>query len=255
MSFEIGAQYLQGATAAIAAARLMALGIGKRQPGLLFFLIDVSLGSFLLNAFSPESAAYFWVYLLAMPVAWIASIAAVREMISLSMAAYPGIRTACRWTMLGAVAVSIAVSLLVTAAFWRGGVAKHGLYYIFIIERSILFSLAVVIVSLLLFLSHYPLKLHHNKYVSCGFFSAIFLSQSVQQLFRTLAPKLHSARADTFQLAIETLCLVGWALLLRPEESFVERRRSPDDFTTPEEAALLQQLDSFDKLLSRAGRR
>ena len=255
MTFEIEAQYLQGAAAAFAASRLILLGLRQRQPGLLLFLVDVALSSFLLNVFPPASVQYFWIYIVAMPVFWAVSVGAVREMISLSMAAYPGIRTACRWTMFGAVFVSIAVSLLVTAAFWRGMSAKRGLYYFFIVERSVLFSLAVVIVSLLLFLSHYPLKLHHNKYVSCGFFSAVFLSQSVQQLLRTLAPKLYSPTVDTAQLVLETVCLVGWALMLRVEQSTASTGTPPVNLNSPDEAALIQQLESFDKLLSRVGRR
>jgi len=256
MSFEIQAQYLQGVGAAVAAVRLFAVRLGARQPGLLAFLVYVAVNSVLLSLFPPDSIEYFWVYVVSAPVGWVVSIWAVREIISLAMAAYPGIRTACRWTMYAAVAVSSFVSLLITAAFWRGsGSAQRGLYYLLITERSVLFSLAVVIVSLLLFLSYYPIRLHHNQYVSCGFFSAIFLSQAVQQLFDSLAPNFYSRISDVAQLGVETLCLCGWALLLRREETVAEPPVEKLSVSRPEAAHLLEQLQTMDKFLSRAGRR
>jgi hypothetical protein len=229
------------------------LRLAPRQPALLAFLVFRTMVCAVLTAFAASSAAYFWIYVATVVGGWFFSAAAVREMFSLMLVAYPGLRSAGRWAMYGALITASLASLLLAAAFWGGPTGHQSklLFYLDFLDRSIVFSLAVVIVSLLLFQSHYPLGLHRNTYTSSGFFSAIFLSLAAQLLVDSLMPDLYSRFADIAQLAFASLCLVAWAVMLRREEVRPQRIT----FQSPEEHELLRQLESMNRMLTRAGRR
>lgn len=243
---------LHAVAAALAAARLLHLGIAKRQLALLVYLISTVIGNLVLSHAPLNSRAYFWGYLFFQTWALITEIAVVRELFSLSMEGYPGIRTAARWTMYGAVTLAGLTSLVMTAASWGGRAnGTSHLFYVLQLNRSVQFSLAVFIISLLVFLSRYPLRLHWNIYVSIYFFSAVFLVEAVQNLIASMSLHLFSKQVDLAVVLVMTVLFLGWAFMLRPQDS-VARNVS---FETAGEHELLLQLESLNSTLSRAGRR
>ena len=156
--------------------------------------------------------------------------------------------------MYAGICVSVVTSLALTRAFWDigdSGRHKFGLFYFEEAQRSIVFSLAVVIVAIVFVLSKYPLRLNRNTYVSCAFFSAMFLSQAGDLFFDALTRNLYNRYADWTADFIIAFCLVAWAALLRPQTAPVARVA----FADPQEDRLLQQLDALNQLMSRAARR
>ena len=135
--------------------------------------------------------------------------------------------------------------------FWQEGAKRTNLYYILVVQRSVVFTLAIIIVSILLFLTRYPLRLHRNSYVSTVFFSAVFLSEAVEMLIDSLSPHFHSTGVDVAQIGFAAACFVGWAWMLKPEIVGAPVRVT---FENPHERELLQQLESLNRLLTRAGR-
>ncbi|MGD1070755.1 MAG: hypothetical protein ABSB15_11495 [Bryobacteraceae bacterium] len=254
MDTESLAEFLQAAAASIVAARLLVLGLAKRQPALLTFLLSTALIFFSLASLPPASAVYFWIYIVSLAVSWAVSLYVVREMFALALDGYPGIRTAGRWAMYGATGISVAASLAVTTAFWNGGARGRSrlLFYLEVVDRSVVFTLAAIVVAILLFLSRYPLHLHRNTYVSTAFFSAVFLSEAVEMMVDSLSPRLFSGWVDRTQILFAAACFVGWAAMLRPEASDAPARVS---FENPADRELLQQLESFNTLLARVGRK
>ena len=126
------------------------------------------------------------------------------------------------------------------------------LIYSEIVQRSVVFSLAILILTILYFLSRYPLRLPQNTYISSAFFSALFLSEALQLLIDSLQPLLSNFYLDSVQTAFAAVCLGAWAGLLQPEKAAAPSRVS---FTSAHEAQLLEQLESLNQILARAARR
>jgi hypothetical protein len=201
-----------------------------------------------------SSKSYFWTYVAIGPFENIFSILVVRELLTMMFHNYPGIRTVVRWAMYLGIVLSTGASVALTRFFWNTGAGhrtKWGLLYFEVAQRSIVFSLAVVIVAILFVLSKYPLHLGRNTYFSCAFFSALFLSDAVRLLIDGMTRALYTDFVDWTASAFIALCLGSWALLLRPEPVPVKRIA----FSTPQEDHLLRQLDSLNQLMSRAAKR
>jgi hypothetical protein len=246
------AEFLQATVACVAAGRLLRLGLAKRQPALLTFVLATALELFALASFPTASAAYFWIYLVSLVLNWLVSIYVVREMFTLALVDYPGIRTVALWAVYAATGASITASLAFTL-LWNGNPhGREGLFYVELINRSVLFTLAAIVVSILVLLSRYPLHLRRNTYVSTSFFSAVFLSEAAEMLVDSLTPHLNLVWVDRFQVVFAAFCFAGWALMLRRETVEAPSRVS---FENPAEQELLQQLESFNALLARVGRR
>jgi hypothetical protein len=175
-------------------------------------------------------------------------------MLTLSLADYPGIRTAGRWAIYGGITISLSVSLAITGYSWNGGAnGRSRIFYLLVANRSVLFTLAVVVIVYLILISRYPLHLQKNTYVSCGFFGAVFLSEAAVQLIDTFGQHLYFEGADTAQILFAGLCLAGWALMLAPADAADTSSRV--SFSSPHEHELLLELESLNRLLARSGRR
>jgi hypothetical protein len=244
------AEFLQGAAAAVAAYRLLSAGLARTQWALFSFLVLNAAALAVLGSLPVASHPYFWIFIGYTALNWLVSCLAVREMFALSMGGYPGIRSAARWSLYLSVTVAVSLSFLMAAlAPTRNG--RTNFFYIQLADRSIAFSLAVVVAGLLLFLSRYPLHLSRNTYVSCSFFSAILLCQAAVDLIDSLRTLLFSRYADTAEVLICGLAFLGWAAMVRPERESLSGRIT---FVRPDETELLRQLEAMNRLLTRVGR-
>ena len=245
-------EFLQSVAAAIAIGRLIQLKLAGRFPALVAWL-GVLAASFLGGALLAHgSHAYFWFYIFLIPTECVFDILAVRELFALVFIDYPGIRSLGRWGMYLGIAFATAASFLLFGVFQRTD--THGsrhLLYLEISQRSIVFSLVVVIATILFFLSRYPLLLGKNTYVSSAFFSALFLSEAARLIIDSLQTQLYNNLIDWSQCLFVLLCLAIWAMMLRREELRPVRMA----FSTPEEDHLLEQLASLNQLLGRTVRR
>ena len=247
-------QILETASAAAAVTRLSYLSLARRFPALfawLIFLAVINLGFGLLDR---SSKLYFWSYVVLEALKWVFSVVAIRELFALTFNSYPGIRTAGRWAMYSGLGLALGIPLLVTRFFWSGGVGGRSapLFYFEVSQRSVVFTLAFVVVTILLFLSNYPLHLNKNALVSSVFFSVLFLSEAFSILLDSLAPRLFNDYVDLPGEIFASICLVGWAAMLRPESATVPARIT---FSAPQEDHLLQQLNALNQMMIRAARR
>ena len=245
----------QSAAAMVAMARLISLNLAKRFPALVGYLSLLALSNLLSGGLSRQSTLYFWYYVALEPVDTVVGIFAVRELIALIFANYPGIRTVGRWALYAAIAISLGVSLFLTSVFRYSGPdprSKWALFYVETARRSIILSLMVAIIAILFVLSKYPLHLGRNTYLSCAFFSAMFLAEAAQLLIDSSTRLLFNDLADSVEPVFICACLLGWAFLMQPETAPVAARIA---FPSAQEDHLLQQLDSLNRLMTRAVRR
>jgi hypothetical protein len=218
------------------------------------FLAFLALSEGVFAVVPDSSVLYFRMYVAYLPLQNILSIVAVRELFALVFDDYPGIQTIGRWAMYTGVVLSIASSVLIARIFWRGGVGNRAvrLFYLEVAQRSVVFSLAVVIATILFVLSRYPLRIDRNTYFSSLFFSSLFLSDAVRLLIDSLTPGLYNRFVDGGEGVIIAALLSVWAGLLGPEPSPVVSRIH---FSVLGEKRLMEQLDSLNEFLGRAGRR
>ena len=246
------AEFVQSVAAGVAVGRLIQLKLAKRFPALLVWLCALAL-SHLTGALFPEgSDAYFWFYIFNVPVECVFAIIAVRELFALVFVDYPGIRSVGRWGMYLGILFATAGSLLMVSVFRpNSSDGSVHLLYLEISQRSIVFSLAVVIATILFFLSRYPLHLGKNTYVSSAFFSALFLSDAVRLLIDSLSRQLYLPEVDQVESAFIVICLITWACMLHAES----REPVAVTFSNPQEDHLLEQLASLNQMLGRTVRR
>lgn len=246
------AELIQALGAVAAAISLIRLGLAKRFPGLLSYLVFFVTINLVFGLQDSGSRLYFYSYVILEPLKCAVSIVAVRELFALTFEQYPGIRTAGRWATYTGVTVALSVSLLAT--LWGGGAnGRSKLFYFELAQRCVVFTLALVIGALLCSLSVYPLHLSRNKLVSSSFFSALFLSDACRLFMDSLTPYLYDRYVDRTEAVFAFTCLLSWATLMKREnESPAPARLS---FSNPREAHLLQQLTAFNRMVSRAARR
>ena len=247
---------LESVAAGSAGGRLIYLGLGKQFPALLGFVIFVAVLNFAYGVMDRFSRPYFWTYVAIEPLEYIFRILVVRELLTVMFDNYPGIRTVGRWAMYAGIAVSAGASVALTRFFWNAGASgrhKWGLFYMEVTQRSVVFTLVAVIVAILFVLSKYPLHLSRNTYVSCAFFSALFLSEAAALLLDSTARVLHVDLVDQAESVFIALCLGSWALMLQPQSAPAPVARVA--FSNPQEDHLLQQLASLNQLMSRAAKR
>ena len=245
---------LQAAAAAFAAARLLQFHLTRRFAYLFSYLVVTVLFAVGLSVLDRNSPAYYWSYLASGPVIWATASLTVYQLFALVFRDYPGLKTAGRWALNGALAISLIASAVILRTPWSFLSARStALYYELVLDRSVHFGLAVIIVVLILFLSRYPLHLDRNTYVASGFFSAVFLAESVTRLIDTLSPALHANAVDTPEIAFVALAFTGWGVMLRAASAARIPVRVPGD--PGREADLLRQLDALNGILSRSVRR
>jgi hypothetical protein len=255
MTPQTAAALAETISAGIAVARLLSLGLTRRAPALLTWLSAIAAINLVYSLLDYRSTLYFWIYLTFEPAKCVFGVLAVRELFALVFNEYPGIRSGGRWVMYAAVALSLVVSAIFTASVWSGtalGRSFSHLYYFETAQRSVVFALALVIVTIVVFLSKYPLHLTRNTMLSCGFFSFLFLSEALQQLIDSLQPLLSHPRVDLAESCIRCACFLAWALLLRKERQHVPAKIT---FSTPREEHLLAQLNALNHLMTRSARR
>jgi hypothetical protein len=246
-------EFLEAVASGAAAARLLSLGLAPTQPALLSFLLFISADLLGLSCLDARSGSYFWFYIVATVLNWFVSIWVVRELVLLALQKYPGIVTVGKWIMYSAVGLSVATAILATVFTRTGGPHGHtNLYFVQIANRSVVFTLAVAVMAVVALISRYPLHLQRNIYVSCGFFSAVFLSEAATQFINTFAPNLFFRTLDVTQILFSACCFAGWAAMLRPAPVGEPQRVT---FENPQEHELLQQLETLNKLLARSTQR
>jgi hypothetical protein len=247
-------EFAQAAAALFALARLAYFNLTKQFRAVACYFGLLALSHPLAVVLPRQSAAYYWYYAWLIPLESAAGIFAVRELIALIFANYPGIRTVGRWTLYGGVLLAAGTSLALTRWVSYSGSqprVKTSLLYMQTVERSVTFSLAIAIIAIVFVLSKYPLNLGSNTYFSCAFFSAIFLIKAAQLLFDSSQRLFFNELAENVAAISVSACLVSWGFLLSAQTAPATRIAVP----TAHEDRLLHQLESLNSLMIRTARR
>ena len=157
--------------------------------------------------------------------------------------------------MYGALAISLVISFLTLMPAGSGpGMQGAVLYNIHLIERGIVFSLAIFMLLAAAFLVRYPVPLSRNVLVHGAVFGVYFLTKTLALLARTFLGYGVTVYASIFLLAGAVGCLVAWLILLnRAGEAKTVLLRSR--FAPAREHELIGELNAINRTLMRAARR
>jgi hypothetical protein len=246
-------EFIQSAASGAAIWRLMNLKLATRFKALFAWLCVLGATDLAAALLSRFQGAYFWLYIVYVTLTCGFGVFAVGELFTLVFIDYPGIRSVGRWSMYAGTALATIASILIAAYFRRTSTeGSVHLFYLEVGQRSVVFSLAVVIVTILFFLSRFPLNLGWNTYVASGFFSLLFLSDAIRLLVDSLQSQLHNDVVDWVEAAFIVICLLAWAGLLRP---YSPSPLSPAAPPSAHDEHLLAQLAAINQMLGRTARR
>jgi hypothetical protein len=245
---------LMAAGTAMLCVRMFAAGLDRRYRLFFLFLVFETVRSGVFISLSQASGAYQKVWVLTEPVEWLLYVSVVLEIFARVLEDYKGLSTVGRWALIAAVVVALsasAISLMVPSQFTT---QSHLMRYYYVAERAVYFSLVAFLVSMLAFLTRYPITLSRNIVVHCIVFSVYFLCNTVSYLLLSMLGK-GSAPMVTYVLSAVTLAAIGvWLVKLTPAGE-VRKLRVRHEWMPGREEELAGQLNSLNAALLRAARR
>jgi len=212
--------------------------------------------AFLVTALIPiRSKLYGNIYMLAEITNVILSILVVRELVGLALTAHPGLAVFAR----KAVGVTMGLAALLAV----GGVTldtnilpgqSRVMHRFFTAERSLDFTLLIVLLAISAFMLWYPVQLRRNIVFYIGGFAVFYLSRTFGLLMINLPPPASLKVITNVLLSCSAGCLIAWLFGLRRENedttTVVGHRWNPAAMER-----LSGQLDAINATLVRFGRR
>lgn len=199
--------------------------------------------------------AYARVWAVSAPLGWLFYILVVLELYSLVLRDYRGIASLGRWTLMGALGISILISALTLSADLSNPAEGFPrVLYFTVIERGVISSVVVFLLLITAFLVWYPVPLSRNVIVYSVVYSVYFLSTTLGLLVRNIMGNEVTSTVHLVLMSVTLCCLVVWIVLLnRRSESatlVVGQRWRPD-----EGEQLVEQLTAINSTLLRAARK
>lgn len=196
----------------ILAARLWTTGLRSIYRFLFAIAMWNVLGAGLLFA-RFNSTWYVFSFFLFEFIGLLLSLLIILELYSVVLRDYPALAQAARrftkWAMGIAVALSLAFRFIEIPP-------KSVLDVFYLFDRAVVTSLLFFALSLAAFLVYFPVPLHRNAFVY-GFGYAVWYSAKASLLLLRNAGEGPGIRAlSAMALAVETGCILYWALALRP---------------------------------------
>jgi hypothetical protein len=244
-------------TAATAALmiRVAYLRLHRRYRCFFGYLVFSVIRSFVLVGLDVKSTLYYHIYVFTQPLMWVFYVLMILEIYSSVLEDHKGLYSLSRWTMHAALGISLVIFFLSLMPAGSGpGVQGVVLYNVHLIERGIVFSLAIFMLLAAAFLVRYPVPLSRNVLVHGAVFGVYFLSKTLGFLTRTFLGHRVTLYVGIFLMAAAVGCMVAWlSLLNRAGEAKTVTLRTR--FAPAREHQLIGELNAINRTLLRAARR
>jgi len=242
------------AGSALTALKLYKTGLYRRyRMFFLLFLFRVPNTIWpLLVDFHSQSYEKFWI--LTEPIVWVLYILVVFELYRLVMEKHRGLYSLGRWILYVAVPVAVFISILTLIPHFKPTTPQHSrmLGYFFAIEHGVDFSLVIIILLILVFLSRYPVHLSRNVLVHVALYSIFFLCETLSVVLASVFGVHIYADVALLRTGIASACGFAWFFLLTRKGEEVET--NVPLFGADYERRALQQLDALNATLLRISR-
>jgi hypothetical protein len=245
---------LTAISCAIAALRIRTAPSASEYKWLFWLLNAWAITSVSTLVIPLSSRLYFLVFLLIVPISWVLYFLVARDLYQRVFRDYRGIAFAGR-TCLWAAAVLTPAGVTLSLVFSPGGLTESiSFATIVLLDRCVLFCIALFLVLLVSVMIRYPIPVGKNLAVHSIFLSSILFSQVVVQIVDQWTLYQHTAYMNSIAAAFDALLTGAWALFLsRSGDSVMIRFRGTLESAT--EHHLLGQLDALNGILLRAARK
>jgi hypothetical protein len=243
------------ASTALLAFRLYRSGLFRTYRWFFGYLCFRVVRSLLLLEFRPHSTAYGVLWALTEPLLWLLYVLITLELCGLILDRYPGIASASRWLIMGALGLSVFLSMLTLAADLSAPDTGYRiLVYFNVIRRGLFSSLIIFLLVVTVFLRWYPASLSRNLITHTVVFALYFTSYAAGLLARNLMGPEVTRTFSTVQQGVAVCCLAIWLARLNAagERRSVRIRPRLDSL---DEQRILEQLETVNSNLLRTSRK
>lgn len=249
-------QVLSLAGIGLAGALIIRLALTRLARAYLWFFVFLCcelLRNLVFLFLSPRANLYGYIFLITQPLTWLLYILVTLELYSAALRERRGLATLGQWTVSFGMILAVGVSALTLWADLSRPVGRYPiLVYYSVIERGLLFSLALFLVLIIAFLSWFPLAVPRNIRVHAGVYSLYFLASTLAIFLRNVRGYSTTPLVNVFLSVITIVCYALWLSQLnrKGEEQLVTGRRwRPED-----EEKLLRQMDALNDAVLRRSR-
>jgi hypothetical protein len=238
--------------AGILAVVLWRRGLAPAYPGFVAYLMaECLLGIIFAGAeLMLDRAAHAIAALVCLPLLWIFYLVLVREIHGKCLARFPGIakigQQVLVYGLIGAIILSVVTVQPDLHADNHDGAL--GVLYVTAAHRVVTGGGTLFLLLLTVILTWFPVPTSRNTLLHTTFSFFFFLSMTVAHLYRNLSGKTFTSNVNLGIMTVSTVCLVGWAFLLRPQGEVVEAL----ELTPLEETSwILAHMEALNRALVR----
>ena len=244
-------QGLLGLASALTALKLFSTGLYRQYPIFFLYFVFRVPNSILPLLLDTGSNAYFYYYVITLPLVLAFYILLVRELYQLVLQDYRGLQTAGRWTMYLSLVGALALSLLTLLPTIQPSMPQRSkvMWLVMASQRGVETSLALFIILLLALLSRYPIQLRRNVRVNAVVYSVYFLSGTMNTLAWTILGLKSIGTLNTVVTLVNVCSGFAWLFLLSPAGEKVAAPKVGAKGAS--ERRLLMQLDDLNAALLR----
>ena len=229
--------------------RIWAAGIQRTYPFFTAYLI-VDFGQLLVLSNIPYSSrAYGYAYVFSEMLVVTLYVLVVLELYSKVLSPLSGVASLAQRYAGGAICMAALVSI---GLLYFEPAGSNLVAQFLVFERVMIFSLVLFILSLVGFLTYFPVALSRNVIVYTSGYAVFFLAKAVS-FFGRNTHVLGDALVDQIHIAVNDLCLLFWTVYLnRAGESTrmtIGHRTNPGD-----EQRVMRQLNAINRTLARLPR-
>lgn len=202
----------------LTAIRLYTTGLYRRYPIFFaFFIFKIPYNAVpLFLKTSSNSYLHYWV--LTEPIVMGFYILMVAELYRLVLEKYKGLYTMGRWAMYTCSTISVAIAAITLLPRIKPSAPQVSKIMGFMVagERGIVFSLAIFLILLLVFLALFPVRLSRNVRVHALIYTVFFLSNTIALLLRTLFGLKLADEVNAAFSVFSLLAVFSWLIFLSP---------------------------------------
>lgn len=234
--------------------RMYSAGLYRKYRVFFAYLIFWVCRSVVLLNINLKSVLYAKVWIVTEPILWLFYILLVLELYSLVLENHKGIYSLGRWSLYGALGVSLLISTLIFIPPSGGPYARSVvLPYLFLFERGLFCSLVVFLIIVVFLLTRYPIPLSRNVIIHSIVYSVFFLCNTLGMLFLSVLGSEIASTVNLFIVIGSFVCVAIWLRYLDAKGETVtmtvHRVWAPG-----QEERLVGQLNNLNSALMRAAR-
>ncbi|MBZ5620389.1 MAG: hypothetical protein LAQ69_16940 [Acidobacteriia bacterium] len=219
-----------------------------------YFIFRVPVAAYTLLT-DVKSHGYFYFWVVTQPLIWIFYAWVVLELCRLVLERHKGLYSLGKWAMYLGMAVSVTLSVLSLLPRINPTTTQRSraIFYVMAADRGVTFSLAILVLLMLLMISRYPVRLSRNVVLHASLYTIFFLSNTLGVLLQSVFGLRHYTAIDTGLLCVSVICVLAWLFFLTPEGE--EVRVNIPHFDPKQEERILYHLDTLNATMLKVSRK